>query len=52
MPIKTYKKNLNDCIIFCYKKKSWNELPKQAWTWDYILKKKSWLKNIFSIIKN
>ena len=20
MPIKTYKKNWNDCIIFCYKK--------------------------------
>ena len=30
-------KNSNDCIIFCYKRKSWNKLPKRARTWDYIL---------------
>ena len=36
MPIKTLK-NGNDCIIFCYKKKSWNKFPKRARTWDYIL---------------
>ena len=39
MPIKTYRKIETIVLYFDVKKSTWNKLPKQARTWDYILKK-------------
>ena len=43
------KRNWNDCIIFYYKKKSWNKLPKRARTWDYILNLEAPLKVVLAL---
>ena len=39
-------KNWYDCIIFCYKKKSWNKFPKRARTLDYIFNRRCYTDNL------